>query len=217
MIRHDADDGVRLSFDQERRAEGVGVAAETVLEEPVGEHRQARSRFVGSKAASEDRRATEELEEPGRRLRDLDPLRLVSAGQIGGPGGPRLDSGQVRARLLPVEVVARGSIASLAVVAVDRPEHDQLLRRLPAEAAEEKAGGDAEGGGVGGDREAERHHGDQAGDRGLAQHARAVAQVGEKLVQARRLPAPCSWGPVSSTTKRSRWFRTAPSSAPTTS
>jgi hypothetical protein len=167
--RRDTDDAVALVVDGDVLADDLGVAAEAVLPERVGEDDDvvlARRLLLGGEPAAEVRANAEELEEAGRDGADRHALGGPGAGQVA--GRRRVDGRRLEplAHLLHVEVLEhREHLVRVGVLLVDAAEIDEPLGLAVRQRAEEDAADDAEDRGVRADpdRERQHHDGEEAG------------------------------------------------------
>ncbi len=185
--RQDADDRVRLAVDANLAPDHVGIAAEALVPEAVGQHRHVVATddaFFGPEVTTGGQPVADHREEPRGHGARLHLLRMIRGREVRGPAAERVQVLKYGRLPLPLEERARG--ADVPVVLDARPDHDELIRLGIRQRREQRRVDHAEDGGVGGDAQREGQHGD-GGEAGVpAQHPHAVSRISQHVHGASR-------------------------------
>ncbi len=190
---HDPDDRGGLAAQEERAADGTGIAAEQPLPERVAQdrgRRASRAVLAGCEFAADDGRHAEHAKEPG-----TDALLL----HVGGPvAGHEVHARRPARKRRGIE--ARRTVAhrfpcrpGLRVVARDgsvlphggRDDREPVRLRGRAVASSSTASTTLKIATLIGDRDAQRRHGRCGENRRAAQHARGVARIARERLDER--------------------------------
>ena len=185
-----ADHGHRLTVHEEPAADDAGIGAEAADPEVVGQDRHGRDAgtvVAGAGEPAEHRGEAHDVEEVAGDEADLDGGHVGIAPQHGVPGRVLRDIGERRRARAEVAYLGDGEEHVLAAEPVGRvAEVDQPVAVAMGQRLEQHAAHDAEDRGGGADAEREGDHDDRGEPAIPAQGAKAVAEVGHRVIDPRQ-------------------------------